>query len=223
MRNIRLAGLVLVAASAASLAISSTAAAAGPLYITSGKPTFTASGKHLLILSGGTADRVECAAYMWVGEVSSTTLVGNVFIRFLACTGKDENGAECPVMSAGAQLENLITTNTLHGVLGLVLPKPSSGSNVALVLLPTSGKSWFTLLGSCIKESSLEGNTTGVVEPVGVSSTTDKVVFGVVTSIKQAVDLSTGGSLTTKLVYAGEGATLESEDEYIYSAKVEVT
>lgn len=51
----------------------------------SGKPTFTASGKHLLIQSNS---------------------------------------------SAGAQLANLIATNTLHGVLGLVLPKPASGCRV---------------------------------------------------------------------------------------------
>lgn len=221
MRSTRLAGLALVAVLVVSLIVASIASGA-PEFKPTGA-TFTASGKHLIIEAE--REPVECAAYMWSGEISKPTLAGNVFIRFLACTGKNFDGETCPVMSWGAQLSNLIATNTLHGVLGLVLPTPASGSDVALVLLPTT-QPWLTILGSCIVESALEGSVAGLVEPVGVSSTTDKIIFGV-TSGKQNikdVDLSTGGLTRPKLTFDGVAtATLESEDEYIFNAKVEVT
>jgi hypothetical protein len=62
------------------------------------------------------------------------------------------------------------------------------------------------------------------VEPVGVLSTTDKIAFGVTGGAQNIkdVDLTTGGLVAPKLTYATEPATLESEDEYIYSARVEV-
>lgn len=225
MRSIRLAGLVLVAVLAVSLVASSTASAAGPLFVTSGKPTFTAPGKHLLILTTATTDFVECAQYSWSGEVSSATLEGNIHIHFLECTGKNTSGGECPAMSPGAPLENLIITRTLHGVLGLALPKPASGSDAGLLLLPNQ-QPILTLLGSCILETALEGSVAGLVEPVGVSSTTDKIVFGV-TSGKQDItdiDLTTGGLVAPKLsVFGVNDGTLEASDEFTFSAKVEVT
>lgn len=221
MKGIRLVGLAAVVG--ASLVVSSTASAAGPLFLTSGKPTFAANGKGLVIRAPGAADTVECEAYMWVGEISSKTLAGNTFIRFLGCSS--QKGTErCSVMSAGAQLENLITTLTLHGVLGLILPKPATGSDVGLLLLPTSGHRWFTLLGSCITETAAEGSVAGLVEPVGVLSTTDKITFGL-TSGKQNIkdiDLTNGPLVEPELIVASVTATLESADEYVFSANVEV-
>jgi hypothetical protein len=226
MRGIRLAGLVgLATFFAASLIASSTASAAGPLFLTSGKPTFVANGKGLIIRNPGGSNTVECGAYMWVGEISSTTLAGNIFLRFLECKGTELGGVEtCPVMSPGAQLGNLIATTTLHGVLGLILPQPASGSDVGLLLLPTTGHRWFTVLGSCIAEAAAEGSVAGLLEPIGVLSTTDKIVFAL-SGGKQNIndiDLTNGPLVAPKFILEGLSATLESADEYVYSAKVEV-
>jgi hypothetical protein len=226
MRSIRLAGPVLVAVLAVSLVASSTASAAGPLYLTSGRPTFTAPGKGLFIAAPAVLFSVGCQKYSWGGEVSSTTLVGDVFIHFLECEGTNNGGiSTCPVMSSGAPLENLVITQTLHGILGLILPKPATGSDVGLLLLPTSGKKWFTLLGSCIPGAVAEGSVAGLVEPVGVLSTTDKITFGV-TSGKQNIkdiDLTNGSLVKPGFIVEGEAATLEAADEFTFSAKVEVT
>jgi hypothetical protein len=225
MGNVRLAGLVFVVILAASFVASPTASAAGPLFLTSGKPTFTATGKGLFIAAPSAAILVGCQKYSWSGEIASTTLAGNVFIHFLECEGTKDLVEKCSVKSSGAPLENLIITQRLHGVLGLVLPKPASGPDVGLLLLPTSGKVWFELSGSCIPTTKATGSVAGLVEPVGVSSTTDKVTFGV-TSEKQNIkdiDLTNGGLVEPELIVEGGAATLEAADEFLFSAKVEVT
>jgi hypothetical protein len=126
-------------------------------------------------------------------------------------------------MSPGAPLENLILTNTLHGVLGLILP--ASGSGVAIVLLPLE-LAFMTILGSCITKTTVEGDLAGEVSPVGKSVSTGTITFAT-PSGKQAikdVDLSTGGLIAPKLSLGGVTTATEQTTETIeYSKSTEVT
>jgi len=219
MKIARLASLMLVAILAVGLAVASVAAA---------EPEFTPVGASITGTSGegkftaGT-EVVTCAKDTLTSGtgVTTATLIGNLTVHFLECTAKNAAGETCPAMSAGAPLENLILTKTLHGVLGLILPKPETGSGVALLVLPTGGGEFYKLLGKCIPETIVEGDVAGIVEPVGSSVTTGTIKFPS-PAIKN-VDLSTGGAVTVKLKWFGVAATDVTTESITYSKATEVT
>jgi hypothetical protein len=228
MKIVRLAGLMLVAVFAMSLVAVSAASAAGPLFLTSVKPnpfTGTALGASVLNTpSAGTS--ISCAQSSSTGEITSTTLAGPIIVHFLECTAKNAKAEHCPAMSSGAPLENLIITTTLHGILGLVLPKPATGSDVGLLLLPTSGTRFVTLLGSCIVTSTVNGSVAGLDETVGVLSKTGKLFLGV-TSEKQnikEIDLTNSSKVEPELVAFSGTSTEETNQDLTFTggASVEV-
>jgi len=113
MKIARLASLMFVAILAMGLAVASVASAA---------PEFTPVGATLTgtsgvgVLTAGT-NSVTCQKDTTKGTVTSATLAGGITVHFLECVAQSSTGT-CPAMSPGAPLENLILTNTLHGVLG---------------------------------------------------------------------------------------------------------
>jgi hypothetical protein len=210
---------MLVAILAMGLAVASVASAA-PEFTPTGATVTGTSG--VSVLTAGT-NIVTCQKdTLGGGKVTSATLVGGITVHYLECVGKSSTGT-CPVMSPGAPAENLILTNTLHGVLGLILPE--TGSGVALVLLPLE-LGFVTLLGSCITKTTVEGDVAGEVSPVGKSVETGTVTLAV-PSGKQAikdVDLSTGGLIAPKLSAFGvTTATEETTEQIEYSKSTEVT
>jgi hypothetical protein len=117
----------------------------------------------------------------------------------------------------------------LHGLLGVVLPKPAAGSNVGLLLLPTSGKTFTTLASNtCTMETKVTGSVGGLVKPTRKSQISSKVIFGV-TSGKQNIkdiDLSIGGLAKPELNAFSTAATEETEETeeaLSYEKEVEVT
>ena len=221
MKIARLASLMLAAILAVSLAVSSVASAA-PLIGPVGATLTGTSGTGILTAANET---VTCAKDTSTGTITSSTLIGGIRVHFLECTAKNAAGATCPVMSIGAPLSNLLLTNVLHGVLGLILPKPAgSGSDIALVLLPVSGSSFLNILGTCFTNISVSGQIAGLVEPVNISSTTGRLVFGVTGGVQNItdVDLSTGGLIKPKLSVGTELGTEETTEEITFSAPVEV-
>jgi len=223
MKIARLAGLMLVAVLAMSLVAVSAASAAGPLFLTSGKPTITASGTTSKLTTPGVGVSIECKTNSSGGEISSTTLAGKILVHFLECTGK-KNTETCPVMSPGAPLENLIITHTLHGVLGLVLPKPATGSDVGLLLLPSEGKKFVTLLGKCIAETTVEGSVAGLVEPVNALTLSGTLTL-LAPSEKQGItdiDLTNGPLVKPELLAFSDASTEEATDNLAFSKDVEV-
>jgi hypothetical protein len=223
MKTIRLVSLALVAILAIGLAVASAASAAEPLFDPIGSAVTATSGISVLSAGGET---VSCARDSLSGAVTSTTLIGDIAVHFLECTAKNSGGTTCPAMSVGAPLENLILTKTLHAVLGTILPKPERGMEVALVLLPIAAGNFVTILGSCIAQTTIEGQVAGLVKPVGVSTTKGTVTFGV-TGGKQNitdVDLSTGGLIQPKLRAFGLAtATEETIETVTYATATEVT
>jgi len=224
MKIARLAGLMLVAVLAMSLVAVSAASAAGPLFLTSGKPTITATALGLSTLATpGLGVTVSCEASSSGGEISSTTLAGNIVVHFLECKG-EKGGATCPVMSPGAPLENLIITKTLHGVLGLVLPTPATGSDVGLLLLPTENKNFVTLLGSCFVTATVQGSVAGLVTPVNALTLSGALSFGVTGGAQNIkdIDLTNGPLVRPELTFASDTSTEEASYDLAFSKDVEV-
>jgi len=144
MKIPRLASLVLVSVLASGLVaveISCFAIAAAASAAPEFKPTgASVTGTGGTAIFTGAGEIVKCAKDTSTATITSSTLVGGITVHFLECTFKPAAGGSCPVMSPGAPQSNLILTNTLRGVLGLILPKPASGSDVALVLGPVTGQ-----------------------------------------------------------------------------------
>jgi hypothetical protein len=223
MKTARLAGLTLTTILAIGLAVASVASAE-PEFKPTGS-TVTGISESTFVFAGG-GETLTCAKNVQSGGVvTSATLVGGIIVHFLECTGKTSTGSTCPVMSPGAPLENLILTNTLHGVLGLILPKPTSGSGVALVFLPSSGSTFTKLLGKCITETGVSGQIAGVVEPIGSLVTKGTLKFettGGVQNIKE-VDLSTGGLVKPKLTSFSATASVAVIEAGTFGTATEIT
>jgi hypothetical protein len=231
MRTSRLSGLIITAILVMGLATASTAIAV-PEFKPSTKGTsvtVTADGVTE-VNSAGSGAHIVCQKSSTTGEISSATLVGNLHIHFLECEASTNGGTKCPVMSVGAPLENLIITTTLHGLLGLILPKPTgTGSAVGLVLLPSSGKRWFTLLPSsagCIVATIVTGSIAGLVEPVGTSSKTGKLTFSATSAGKQEITdvaLSSGGTIEPEFGFGTATVTVTANQLVAFGVAVEVT
>ena len=227
MKIARLAGLMLVAVMALGLVVTSVAAAAPEFNPSSGVKILGTSGIGKLVANNGT-ETVTCEKDTSSGEVTSATLAGNILVHFLGCHAVSSTG-ECTVKSEGAPAENLIITTTLHGLLGLVLGGgTSSASDVGLLLLPGSGKRFVTLEGTCLATDPIQvtGLVAGLIEPVGKSAKTAKLVLAT-SSGKQAItdiDVS-GGSLVAPKLTAGTTAATEETTELLNfdGAELEVT
>jgi hypothetical protein len=224
MKVVRLSGLALVAVLAMSLMIASVASAA-PVFTPTGATLTGTSGVSVLEAAG---ERVTCEKDTTAGAVvTSATLIGGIVVHFLGCSAKTATKEECTVKSTNTTEPGLILTTTLHGVLGLILPKPTSGSDVALVLLPISGATFVALVGSgkCVETTKVQGSVAGTLEPVGVSQTTGKLTLvgsGGKESITD-VDLSTGGLVAPELKAFGSSASEETTENYTLSKATEVT
>src|ERR1700679_1319957 len=177
MKIARLASLMLVAILAIGLVAASVASAADPEFLPLGATVTGTSGAGVL---RGAGEEVKCESDVVPnGTVTSATLIGGIVVHFLNCTNKNGiTGESCPARSTNTTTEGLILTNTLHGVLGLILPKPASGSNVALVLLPVSGSSFLTLTGKCIGVTgAVAGQVVAVVERVDAETLVGEIKF----------------------------------------------
>ena len=117
-------------------------------------------------------------------------------------------------------------TSTLHGVLGLILPK-GAGTGVGILLLPVTTKK-FVLIEStkCTPETQVTGNVAGEVKPVGGGL----VLNGQIVlqpgekgeSIKD-FDLSTGGLVNPEIAAFGAIASQTTNEDLTFSAAVEVS
>jgi len=226
MRIARLAGALALVVVAASFALASTALAA-PLFSPGTTNKFTGtSGTSVLLAS---AEQITCLKDNSTGEINGPLTVGSVIVHFLECSGTSGNGAigPCPVQSPGAPTINLIITTTLIGRLGLILPKPASGSDVGLLLLPASGKAFVTVTGNtetCIPTTKVSGLVAGLLTPVNSLTLSGTLSFqggGKVQSIKD-IDLSGASLVLPELVAFGGLATETTTEAIAFEKDVEV-
>jgi hypothetical protein len=223
MKIARLAGLMFVVVTALSLAVAS--AAFGEAEFKQTGLTFTGKSDATNELASGN-NKVACTGNTTKGTISSAFLAGGVTVSFTGCTSAGKTKSGCVASSVGAPAGD-INTETLHGVLGLILPK-GTGTGVALVLLPAVSKGDFVELAEneCTVGTAVEGNVGGEVVPVGKKQNTGLLNFqpnGAVESIK-VVDLASNGALITTGLKAFGGAATQKTDELLsFSGELEVS
>jgi len=225
MKIARLAGLMLVAVMAVSLAVASAAFAEPEFHPVGG--TFTGLGLGPEELIAGT-NILKCTHNTSSGTISSATLVGGVVVTFTGCTASGSGGSGCPALSVGAP-SGVIITKTLHGVLGLILPK-GTGSGVGLLLLPVANKKFVEIeANTCtVVLTTISGSVAGEVTPVGRGLIlTGKQIFqaassGTGESIK-SFDPTTGGTVTPEIEAFGIIASQATNEDITFSVPVEVS
>jgi hypothetical protein len=227
MKAVRLFGLGFITMVAASVAAAPVASAALPEFDPAVKNTFTTTGTETVLRAPEVAETVvRCRSNTSAGEIINAMEIGNMVIHFQSCVSSGSGGSKCTVKSVGAG-EGEIATGTLRGQLGVILPKPATGSNVGLLLLPSSGRTWFILApNGCTEESQVTGSSgvAGVVEPIGSLQKTSKLVIHE-TAGNQDIELIDllGGRRTTALLAFGSLATLETTESFTYEKSVEVS
>src|ERR1700722_4095123 len=213
MKISRLASSMLVAMLTVGLATASEASAP-PEFKPTGATIRATSGTSVLTSAGNIVTCAKDTATSGAG-VTTATLIGNITVHFLECTGKNvETDTTCPVHSPNSPLGNLI------------LPKPASGSDTALVLLPISGDRFVSLEATCLASpSAVTGNVAGLIGSIGVPANTNTLTFGVTAGVQNIkdVDLSTGGLVAPRLTAFTESATLESTEALTFSIVTEIT
>jgi hypothetical protein len=225
MKIARLVDIALVAVALSLVAVSA-ASAAEALFRPASSTVTGTSGAVILIANNG-VDVVECPESHATGTISSALLLGNVVFHYLSCTSSGPSEDDCPVRSTNATAGGLIITNTLHGILGLILPSRETG----ILFLPSGvGKEWFTLEGNaCTSEAAVTGTVAGLVEPIGSLQTTGKILFerepgpGNTQGILD-IDLTHGlGLVVPKLVAFTTADTLTQLEAITYTPATEVT
>jgi hypothetical protein len=226
MKIARLAGLTFVAVLALGLVVAS-AAFAGPQFNPTSGVTLSGTGGAGLLQGNNKTEKVLCSANTASGVISSATLAGGVVVKFTGCESTGPTKANCSVSSKTAGgAAGQVTTETLHGVLGTILPSGKAG----LLLLPSAAgsKKFLTLLANkCTIEAQITGNIAGEIEPLGHSQSTGKLIFTTkAAGTEQEVmdfDPSTGGLVLTELVAFGTTATEETTESLKFSPNLEVT
>jgi hypothetical protein len=125
-------------------------------------------------LEAATGETVSCTQDASSGEVTGPLTVGDVTVTFTGCKGKS-GSTTCTANSPSAK-EGQVVTSTLKGELGAVEASEAS-SLVGLLLEPASGHSIVTIEGSCLVTAAVEGSLAGEDAPLGVLSTTSKLIF----------------------------------------------
>lgn len=231
MKIARLTGLTLMAILAMSLLVVSSASAGSgnPLFKpASGQAVNGTSGVSVLTVAS-TGQSITCQKDVATGSVTSSLLVGKVFVHYLECTSKESAvDPACTVKSKGASEKGLILTTELHGILGLLLPSLETG----ILFLPTGEpKGVFVELlagegtGPCTPESKITGTVAGLVTPVGRSQVTGKILFpSAEVGPYKHIDLTHGlGLRKVELVAFGETANLQQEENIEFGVETEVT
>jgi hypothetical protein len=217
MKVARLVGLIFIAILAVSAVVASTASAL-PLFEGGavGLKFSTVSGTSKLVGDNG-AETVTCATAQSSGEITGSMEVGNVIVHYLTCTSTGATEKGCAIKSKSSPQEGLIQTNTLHGVLGLILPSGETG----LLLLPHSGKVFVELLpNACTKETKVTGTVVGLISPLRVKQTTGLLTFPAA-PIRE-IDILPGLKEAELVAYTST-ASYEQTNEITWDGPVEVT
>jgi hypothetical protein len=227
MRIGRLVNLTVLSVVAVTLlaAASASAASRNPLFTPVSQQTVRGEGgASVLEFSGLT---VACESnHMSSGNVSSSLLIGGIVLHYLGCKyTKGEKESGCPANSTNTSESGLILTNTLHAILGILLPSGETG----VVFLPQGGSEFVTFAAaekggkSCGIKMPITGSVVGAVTPTGKSVTNGTVK--ITEKEIQEFDLTHGlGLVKAKLIaFGGEAAILKQTDSIVFGVATEVT
>jgi len=215
----RLAGLVRLAILAVGLMASASASATGYLLLPVGALVLALSLPGRLTIGEYT---IECSSDRFTTEIASVHLIGPFRGDLNGCTASSRSDSDCPANSVGAA-SGLISTTTLHALIGLGLP----GDSPTLLVLPATGKKLATLAastnkaGTCTPESAAVGTVAGLLlQTVGTKTT--KALIDFVPNDPQTIDLPLGGTVTPEIeVFAALGA-LEAQVHLLYDTPAEL-
>jgi hypothetical protein len=159
-----------------------------------------------------------------------TMSVKNVKFKWEECTAENlETGQRCSAKSKGASGAEEIVTNTLMGQLGWS-PYAQVESLVSLEFLPTSGRQWLTIEGSCITETAVTGSVAAGVRIYTAKQLPGEFVFALLSG-KQAIKtvcllgtLCEGAELMLpKLTAFGEEGWISSTENFEYEEATLIT
>ncbi len=239
MKVLRLAGLLVVAVVALGLVAASAASAelGNPLFKPVGVKIKEGSGGPSVLVAAGLEATCE-ENHVIGGEISNALLIGNFQIHYLKCVWRkgELNSAGlpisgCPATSIGAPGEGLILTNTLHAVLGLILPSRQTG----LLFLPQIGKTFVTFAagvnptmgtGKCTEETAVTGNVAGAVTPVLQSTQNFTITIGLSGGVPTSKDFDRThglGLVVPNLVAFGQSGGLQQTDAIVAAEPVEIS
>jgi hypothetical protein len=231
MKVARLFGFVFTAVCALAALVASSAFASDPEFTHLPLGTHFTSHSGTSILRSVTATII-CTSDQNSGEITSMDSVGKVTVHFLGCK-EHTTGGECPLSSSGFRNSaELILTNTLRGLLGLVHTNEEATSLVGILFEPETGED-FTLFNATeapcsTAETAVKGNVAGEVTPINRLVPTSSInLFASAASpnkknrIQEILVLS--GAVKPKLIAFGAvEATEETFDEVLWDGEVEV-
>jgi len=231
MRLVRLAGLLLVAVLAVGLVAVASASAvesSNPLFLpVNGQSVTGVSGPSTL--HSVTGQTITCQKDNALGFVTSSLLIGKLFVHYLECTvveNEEPGKTRCTIKSVGAEGEGLILTKELHGILGLILnPKPL---DTGILFLPVNGKVFVEFAEAtngtvkCAPEAKVTGTIAALITPIGVDTLKGLLVFPK-ESIK-SIDLTHGlGYVEPALSFFGSLASLLQHDVITFGEATGIT
>jgi hypothetical protein len=221
MKLSRLFGLIIGVVLAVGLMAAASASAADPEFKTAGTFPVLIKGLSLLSILRSSTQTVECLHDHLHGVLLGPSRVSGIVLLFLGCTAK-EGTTVCSAKNVGGTTGNILT-KVLDGELGL---STESKTGVGLLVLPEASKEFVTLEAECTspKVSEVEGNVASEVSPIGLLSTTGKILLGASGTTQSIKKITVLGSVVEpKFKAFALPASEESEDSVEYGAKVEVT
>jgi hypothetical protein len=220
IRTALLGGLAMLALSLAATGVA--AAATTPEFKpVPSKKKFTITGGESVWATSGPS--ITCSKSTTSGEITSATTVGDVIVKYTGCSVHNNlTGEVCPVKSAAGGKEEILM-NALKGELGTIVPKPTRGSEVGLLLQPEVKTLWATLESACDGSAALTGSLAGSVEmPDGKTGTINYAAPGGVQAIKE-MKLDSGTVAKPRWAAFGEQWTLATADTLKFEESLEVT
>jgi hypothetical protein len=218
----RLAWIVLAAVVVLGLAAVAAASAMEPLFNEGG--VSITGDSHLTVLIAG-ANTIDCRESQLTGSITTIQLIEKEVVHYLGCTSTGAGGADCPVRSIGAA-EGLILFNTVHGILGLILPNDKIG--ILLSTVSVSGANLLTTLAknACTEETTISGNVAGLIGPVGISTVKGNILFNPRFNSQSVLDIDLSEKfelVKPQLLVFGTSAILTQLQLLTYSRAVEVS
>jgi hypothetical protein len=223
MRLYRLLCVTSLAVLVVGLATASVASAAVPTFKPSTKNVIDIESGPGTLEATGSKETITCQSDLGKALLEPGGQLDNILITYHECEGKNPSGLTCKAMSLGAPSEGLIVLNALDGELGEVATSEAT-NGAGIYLLPTSGKNFTTVLGTCIVESQIRGSIAGEISPTGKEELTGKISLvgaGGKMSIKKITTKS--GGHEPSLTSFGSAISSDDSSETVHFLSNEVT
>jgi hypothetical protein len=146
------------------------------------KKKFTSKSGEVTLETPAVNARITCSKSTSTGEITGTTTVGKLVVKFTGCSIIENGRGPCPVHSTGAKAEEVVT-DALKGYLGNVATSEAT-SGAGLLLEAESGVELLVLApiersSACEEEieTAMDGNIAAEVATVGKKQLTNEFVF----------------------------------------------